>query len=150
MKIIFLDIDGVLVGPKQLKIASGIRAPFCRESVRWLAKLVSETGAKIVITSTWRFNYIDHHSFQKEVFDKKNTFLEAFDYTPKLMKERGTEIWQWLEQHLQVGQYVILDDEPMHIANLRKCQVQTNFENLFGKEHYEKALSILMYQPNIT
>ena len=60
MKIVFLDIDGVL------KTKQGLRRAYARHgklipdswdegAVRNLNKLTEEAGAKIVLTSTWRY-----------------------------------------------------------------------------------------------
>ena len=79
MKIIFLDIDGVLNcenayrnGECQYQewIWEDGRKDhyqrFCVRSKELLNKLIDETGAKIVISSTWRHSGID---FMKKVWD---------------------------------------------------------------------------------
>ena len=63
MKIIFLDIDGVMNSEKSLndffeqdgeeRFEHWIPHPM---HVKWLNKITDETGAKIVISSPWRTN----------------------------------------------------------------------------------------------
>ena len=53
MKIIFLDFDGVLnVIPDGFDKFGGI---FHKHFVENLKRIINETGANIVVTSTWRF-----------------------------------------------------------------------------------------------
>lgn len=60
MKIIFLDIDGVLNSDeyfdkiKYLKI-EGIESEIDRKKVKLLQEAVKQTGAKVVLTSSWRY-----------------------------------------------------------------------------------------------
>lgn len=65
MKLLFLDIDGVLNTEHGLKTISenwtklykiqviGEKDPFCPEAIESLKTIIEETGAKIVIISTW-------------------------------------------------------------------------------------------------
>ena len=67
-KIIFLDIDGVLnhedfyrSGNKKFIAIDPDYSyqSFCPNSKMWLNKLIEETDAKIVISSTWRTDGLD-------------------------------------------------------------------------------------------
>ena len=54
IKVIFLDIDGVLnVIPPDYDEYGGIFHKHFEDNLRWI---IEETGAKIVISSTWRFS----------------------------------------------------------------------------------------------
>ncbi len=62
MKIIFLDIDGVLNSDNWLqseasKTGSYPENKFDPNAVRLLNKMVQQTNAKLVLTSTWRLQY---------------------------------------------------------------------------------------------
>lgn len=53
MKVVFLDIDGVLNTLRSMTAQKKSR-PFDREAVAALNRLLRETGARIVVSSTWR------------------------------------------------------------------------------------------------
>lgn len=120
MKVIFLDIDGVLNNRKSMNAAFN-HAVFptgnnmCHtvdpDCVARLKKLVSNTGASIVVSSTWRL-------FMDEVY---RAFKWCkWDDVPIIGKTakfgaRGAEIDAWLEHNPEVTQYVILDDDSFDI-----------------------------------
>ena len=118
-KILFLDIDGVLnLIPQGFDEFGGIFHPHFVENLR---ELIDKTGAKIVITSTWRFSGL---KTMQEMWKKRNLPGEVIDITPdeqdlvklKLFKYydevcRGHEIQYWLDKHPEVTNYCILDDD---------------------------------------
>ena len=60
MKVIFLDIDGVLNSDEYLKKVKrlhiqGIESEIDINKIKLLKKAVDETKAKVVLTSSWRF-----------------------------------------------------------------------------------------------
>jgi len=118
MKIIFLDIDGVLNSVEQ-SIAnrldqSDVRLyridPVRVGLLRWL---VDQTDAKIVISSTWRYG----HTLQwfEGYFEALGWLAPVIGLTPKLDKIRGLEVQAWLDADDEmvgdVEKYVILDDD---------------------------------------
>ena len=126
-----------------------------------LKKIVDETGAKIVVSSTWRLDitrkgcWIDG-IYQYLLDNLKRYGLEVFDITPDLSRNgslRGKEIHTWLEAHkdLDIDSWVVLDDEwfwdfayPEY--QIRRHLVETSFYMRNGglqDEHVEKALYIL-------
>lgn len=111
MKVIFLDIDGVLNSDeyfdriKDIK-AEGIEREVDVEKVKLLKKAIEETGAKIVLTSSWR--YKRNAQYLKELLLRYNIYTDS---TPFIEHKRGLEIKQWLLEHVDVENYVILDDE---------------------------------------
>lgn len=121
-KILFLDIDGVLVNENHIlemyeiekKEGTNISLdkyghifdPIC---VEFLKRIVKETEAKIVISSTWRLNGIIS---LKRMFKYRNIDLHILDITPCLESRiRGDEISEWLDNKKNIDSYVILDDE---------------------------------------
>ena len=67
MKIIFLDIDGVLNVYCESRDEYG--CCFHSHLVENLRILIEQTGAKIVIISTWRFSGLE---IIKEMWEKRN------------------------------------------------------------------------------
>lgn len=122
MKIIFLDIDGVLnvheIGSVYEKDRFGHL--FVQDFVNNLGRIVEETGAKIVISSTWRYAGLE---IMKEMWAERGLPGEVIDITPDCMYlhneglfewidqvERGHEIDYWLSHNPEVTNYIILDD----------------------------------------
>ena len=109
MKVIFLDIDGVLNSDEYIdraKNTQGIERHIDIEKVKLLKKAINETDAKTVLTSSWR-NSKDIGPL-RELLEKYEIY---FDVTPFINWERGLEIKQWLSTHKCVEDYIILDDE---------------------------------------
>ena len=109
MKVIFLDVDGVLNSDeyfdkiKGLEI-NGIENDIDIEKIKLLKKAVVATGAKVVLSSSWR--YTRNGKELKELLLKYGI---PTDSTPFLGNERGNEIKQWLANHPDTEDYVILD-----------------------------------------
>lgn len=154
MKIIFLDIDGVL--NSDLYLAA--RADQCDEDridlsrVELLAKLVQSTNAKIVLTSTWRvdWNVIpllcgDLGKYLNKCFTAYG--LSISDKTPviNLLSGRRKEILAWLSSHLgEVESFVILDDIDFGWEELHSRVVIANpKENGLEADHVQKAIELL-------
>lgn len=111
MKVIFLDVDGVLNSDEYFdKIRgleiNGIENDIDIEKIKLLKKAVVATGAKVVLSSSWR--YTRNGKELKELLLKYGI---QTDSTPFLGNERGNEIKQWLANHPDTEDYVILDDE---------------------------------------
>ncbi len=111
MKIIFLDIDGVLNLLRRERDEYG--QLFHEEWVENLRKIIDATGAKIVITSTWRGSGLKH---MQDMWKHRNLPGEVIDTTPFLINSivkyidrefepeeapdpRGIEIDWWLGKH---------------------------------------------------
>lgn len=108
MKIIFLDIDGVLNyskwyvdprNPGNLYGQEGEIDPLCIERIN---KICSETRAYIVISSDWR---LDFNACKKRIENAGltsiiigHTPIHLFDMT-ETDKSRGREIERYLQEH---------------------------------------------------
>ena len=84
MKVIFLDVDGVLIHNESL---DGINLHIDEENVKTLKEIVDKTDAKIVLSSSWRKEY------NNDLPGKRNRYkvlenilnrngLEIYDRTP--------------------------------------------------------------------
>ena len=108
MKIIFLDIDGVLNVINQGRDEFGHK--FNPKFVENLKTIIDQTNAKIVISSTWRNAGLAKMQLMWEVRDLPG---EVIDITPNFRHTnavRGEEIAEWLRLN-EVDRYVILDDD---------------------------------------
>lgn len=110
MKVIFLDYDGVLNHHKtSLAEVDGVQTMAEPELVFILNKLVDESGAELVLSSSWR-NYPD---WRKSM--KKSGIIKDFIGRTPCTKDgvegpRGVKIQAWLDEHPEVTQYAIIDD----------------------------------------
>lgn len=144
MKVIFLDIDGVLV-TKQSILANRHIHPhdFDKDCVNVLNHILFETGAKIVISSTWRLFW--NMSELKEHFSKFGIDPDVIiDITPDFNQSmaRGLEIAWWLRNHSEVEDFVIIDDDnDMHHLSL--FLVQTNMDGGLRASHIEYILDMI-------
>jgi HAD domain in Swiss Army Knife RNA repair proteins len=134
VKVIFLDIDGVLnhcdtrsdVSPTTKE---PLPIPIAPECMARLNRLIAETGAKIVISSSWRLfarwqdlgPALARHGLVGDVIGETpdlvndDVWLENWrtrEGVPFAFEklERGWEIREWLAAHPMVTAFVILDD----------------------------------------
>lgn len=119
MKIIFLDINGVLNSIKSRSKAyeisndrdSLIRNSFDDNCMLVLKKLVLDTNSYIVVTSTWRKNR-EYYTIFLEVF-KKYLPIERIIGTTRIdsYEKRILEIKEYLTTcSYKISKFVILDD----------------------------------------
>lgn len=153
LKICFLDLDGVLVtGAHMLALHERkeknfqVPDPACVER---LNRMLEETGAWVVVSSSWRMKYVnrnDHEGIRKMLGDLgvQCWTLPDATMTPALRgdRERGDEIQAWLDEHPRVGQFVILDDDS-DMKHLHTRLVRTTFAKGFEEHHIAEAKFIL-------
>lgn len=111
MKVIFLDMDGVLNSDAYFdsikgKNVEGIEDDVDVKTVKMLKKCVDEIGAKVVVTASAR--YARTGKLLMELLAQNG--INA-DRTPLMKNERGVEIRSYLSMHPEVEDFVILDDE---------------------------------------
>lgn len=138
MKIVFLDIDGVLTydGYENRETAH-----IDESKVELLAKIIKETNSKIVLISSWRGQFVngsyvhpkiyyilvrilEKHGLsikdivpyiKVEITDKRDISLLTLNDLSKIKINpetgRAAEVHQWLCHHSEVERFVILDDE---------------------------------------
>ena len=120
-KVLFLDIDGVLNNSASL--AEGIH--IIPEKCLMVRDICWRTGAKVVISSTWRCGRtLDE---LQQIFRLVGMGGQIVDVTP-WHKEgpRGEEIDHWLKDNTKTKQYAIVDDDGDMLENQMPYFVQTN------------------------
>ena len=146
MKIIFLDIDGVLNSDNYYRnVDRNVKdwARFDPKAVKFIKKLVDDFAAKIVISSTWRFGAVQllKNELEKSELIK---YLHKDWKTPQLYPpSKGKETKSWLDQHPEVTEYVILDDDESILEEQISRFVKTDLKNGMQEEHYNLAKEIL-------
>jgi len=142
IKVIFLDIDGVLNVYCESHDKWG--CTFHRHLVDNLRYIIEKTGAKIVISSTWRSgftmfdgSYIDGLTGLKQMWIDRNLPGEIIDITPNAqdvikntdiefydLVDRGHEIKLWLDKN-PVDNYCIIDDDNDFLTEQKSNFVRT-------------------------
>lgn len=111
MKVIFLDMDGVLAKfgatyQSPYRLERGLYTCLEPELVFILNKLVDETEAELVLSSSWR-----HDPQWREIMKVSGIIKPFYDCTSLVGgHNRGNFITAWLKKHPEVTQYAILDD----------------------------------------
>lgn len=102
--------------------------------------LISQTDAKIVVSSCWR---ADDPELQ-ELFSIVG-IPHYIDITPYHdTRHRGTEVQQWLDKHPEVENYVIIDDDDDMLDKQLDHFVRTDaYKRGLSDENVEKAIKIL-------
>lgn len=155
MKVIFLDVDGILNCQFTKERFEGYIFVMDRK-IELLKKLVDDTGAEIVLSSTWRQGWFHEQLNIEDINTRlfralRNKLqehgLEMIDYTPiKRYKERGLEIDAWLHRWTgePVDSFVILDDlGGKYLRPHANRLVQTSFKEGLQEKHVELAKKIL-------
>lgn len=151
MKIIFLDIDGVLNNGQFLsnvKPSIGLSkfGHFAKQvdanALNLLWEIVTKTNAKIVISSTWRYGKSVEWFVQlfKELTGKDFPIIGK---TPEKDDMRGNEIAAWLRDVDDVTNFVILDDDSDFLDSQMGNLVKTSFETGLNANHVVKCIDIL-------
>ena len=168
-KVIFLDVDGVLNSSRTLYEDISLED----DLISNLKELVDKTGAKIILSSSWRLSTeaiatlmdrldkfglaisgmtcdgVDLDWLEKYEFDVTKKYLDTkFDWDEnrqiKITHDRGAEIFKWLHDHDDCA-YVILDDEIEDIKPYfsESVIVKTSYKTGLTKEDVKKAVQIL-------
>lgn len=150
MKVIFLDIDGVLAVHMQDR-HDQFGAAFHPQFINNLKSIIDTTNAKIVISSSWRFSGLN---IMKLMWEYRKLPGEVIDITPSLRLQhgggisfynnkinqhptpkihgysipRGCEIEYWLnnESLELIDSYVIIDDDTDMLYDQRNNYVCTS------------------------
>jgi hypothetical protein len=132
MKVIFLDIDGVLNNNSWLSNQQNYDK-FCPNNVKIFNYLIKGTDAKVVISSTWR---LYPHLDLKKIFKDQGVDCDIIGFTPDLSKQengiyrgviKGAEIWMWILNWNgeKIESFIIFDDED-DMGTLKESLIQTN------------------------
>lgn len=154
MKVVFLDLDGVLNSRIYDRTRNFDELTYIDETrMPLLKQIIERTNAVIVFSSTWRSDWEKDCVRRKadgnyivETFEKFG--LEIYDKTPDLgfSASRADEIRAWLNEHgKDVSAYVIIDDCNDDWREMREHVVKTSAYIGRGLEeiHVMRAIEIL-------
>lgn len=169
MKYIFLDIDGVLNSTKYVtsdyykQATAGMsdaevmliahHLHLDPEAIKLVNDLVKRSGAKVILSSTWRGKYSCEE--MTEMMKGRGAEFEISDATPALFGKvhssripRGKEIGHYLRLLEDWPEaYVILDDHNDMLSHLPYL-VRTDVRVGLTQDDVEKALKILNGETN--
>lgn len=145
VKILFLDIDGVLNSLGSVLALGDPSHHLDPVSVGLIARVCRETDAQIVVSSSWRIGKavkLLRHELQN---------LGAYKLAERVIGKtgdghhghRGRQIKQWREDNGHTGPYVITDDDSDMLPEQKPYFVHTNWEDGFRARHYREAIKIL-------
>lgn len=170
VKVLFLDIDGVLNSNEHDKTmpngkaghAPGLWEDATQDIVRWcpmmlarLRRIVARTDCRIVISSNWRVHYPPAHMVWKwkQMFGVYGwTDAPVIGATLKLPQKfgqvlngeqtfRGEEVRLWIKEYGPVPAYVCLDDHENFYP--KQPLVQTDPDVGLQDEQVERCIEIL-------
>lgn len=143
MKVIFLDVDGVL--------SSFGERGLCGDRIALFAAVVRQTGAEVVLSSTWRYPHCREQRLRL-LQELGKHGIELLGMTPVLDvavgsvglvagSTRGKEIGAWLAAYREHPdlRFVILDDDPNdEMGDLKDYLVKCDgWAGLTKREAYE-------------
>ena len=164
MKILFVDIDGVLnteqFQVERVKKFGRINSQdlyFQPSCVKHLKRIIDETGCKIVISSTWRTserrmgaietNFVIHNIDPSVIIGKTPNFIytslfsDGSEYVC-----RGSEIKAWIKNNdkvnFNIDKIVIIDDDS-DMSDLKDRLIQTSWKNGLTRKLADKAIRML-------
>lgn len=142
MKVIFLDFDGVINDWYTFNSVN-------EKCIKILKFIVEESNAKLVVTSS------NKYSFQNKFNSLENTLcyklyiqslvnygLSIYDFTPCVLENRELEIKQYLKNHPEIIEYLILDDDYI-FKDLLNHEVFIDLYKGLSEEHVIPSLHIL-------
>jgi len=143
MKILFLDIDGVMISA--FSIVEDNRN-FPLEKINFLNKIIEESNCYIVISSCLRI--LKTLVELKETF-KANNFKypeRIIDVTPNLRKSkcRGEEIQTWINENkdkYDISKIAILDDG--YLEKLNVHLIKTSWDKGLTRDETNKVIERL-------
>jgi hypothetical protein len=155
MKVIFLDIDGVLNSAEFFHRRfeeRGNRAPsnlrehdqLDPDGIRCLNTIIERTGARIVISSTWRLR----NDFRQVIRLLKRQGLKGhiLGRTPRLSGEgivRGHEIAAWLFSQIDWPEGIVILDDDSDMAHLMPWLVKTSNDMGLCVPDIDRAVEML-------
>jgi hypothetical protein len=165
MNYIFLDIDGVMNNQddwlnKAKNNLEGFKdhKMFCDKAWELLSQLCKTTGAKIILSSSWRLSFSmkgnevvlrnKECNWSQKLLDYfKKYEIEVVGLTTNFYDHRGKQIIEYVKYNLFLtDKWVVLDDEICDIEGYvpEEQLFKTEFETGLLEEHCEKIKEYFM------
>ena len=147
MKVIFLDFDGIINDYMTMDQIN-------EDNIEVLKTIVDETNAKVVVTSSHKYKYQRNNDVEDFLNNNyyvralKDSGIEVIDLTPYMIlkekneNQREQEILEYLKNHLEVTQFLILDDDYI-INSLKEHEIFLDVQAGLREKHIIPAIRIL-------
>ncbi|MBQ3137788.1 MAG: hypothetical protein IJB74_09960 [Clostridia bacterium] len=149
MKIIFLDFDGVLNSDRYIRDCGHTGVVLDPSKMKLLKKITDSTGAKIVLTTSWKEHWDKDNTKCDPTGEQINSIfkqygLEIYDKTPVIRPDRENEIKKWLEDNPETENFAVLDDMRLVADFLTGHTVKTSaFSDALTEKDAEDTIRIL-------
>ncbi len=157
MKVIFLDIDGVLNTEESWD--NNENEIIDRNNVKIFKSVIDQTGAVVVMSSGWRLwfdeNMMPEDGYSQYLYDILCEFnIKLFGKTPDFstaeIRTRKTfshvkakEIIAWLNEHETVDKYIVLDDLDLKNEEINSHLVRTNPQFGITEDDAQRIIEML-------
>lgn len=147
MKVLFLDIDGVINSERTCELHHGYPHSFGDHDMKrfdpvaigLIRRVLEETESVVVVSSTWRMHYSC-----EEI--SEGLGIPVLDRTCTGKGLRGEEVKQWLDENTEkhsVTKYAIIDDNSDFLEEQKPFFVQTDYRNGLMYQDFEKLFELL-------
>lgn len=149
MKVIFLDFDGVLNYERYVRAHGNdglIIAPECMENLK---RIVDATKARVVLSTSWREHWSEEIDQCDDVGREINRLFSEYGISiaGKTTEERiprERQIRLWLEAHVDVESFAVIDDLILEDEMLDGHFVKTyNGRKGLDSDNVRQAIDIL-------
>jgi hypothetical protein len=149
VKVIFLDIDGVLNSADWFERISGhaisridaLEEMLEPRAVELLNALIMRTGATVVLSSSWRIAH--GMGFINRALNARGFMQRIMHKTPILGSPRGREIQAWIDRAEEKPEAFVIIDDNSDMAHLADRLVQTTWGTGLQLEHVDRAAEML-------
>lgn len=146
----YVDVDGVLNSNNFAKrmLEEDDYNPFADnyldiQAIRNLRHIVQETGAKIILSSSWRWEKESYEAIKRQLAIVGLEIYDCTDMETFRTRSRTEEILTHIRLHKdEIKNYVILDDD-MILPPLSQNWVQCTFSKGLTHKLAEEAVDIL-------
>lgn len=143
MRVLFLDIDGVLNSTASCIAFNGYPHDFTPSglnkfdhvAIALIRKLCKVGNVKVVLSSTWRLEFTPEQT-------SDGLGIPCIDRTKSLPGTRGVEINEWLSRHPEVEVYAIVDDNSDMLPEQMERFVQTHMDDGLTLREFRKLCAL--------
>jgi len=157
IRVLFLDIDGVLMCDEEYRAGGGVKRQFPGKRAPLILDVCRRAGAVIVVSSTWRHSDDTRDLFVAHGFplhpDWRTPLNErdaALGWAKPLGDLRGHEIKHWLNAHPEVSSYAIIDDDSDMLLEQMPWFCKTAFAEGVTADHADILVEMLTAPRPIT
>lgn len=153
MKVIFLDIDGVLTAPRSFSPFFQNNALPCglaQKKIDLLRSIVQKTDAKLVLSSTWRIEFSTDMIPNSAIGQSLANVFASNDIplcsrtNSQSISSRPYEIQGWLHTHPDVSSFIIIDDNDFGWGDLSSHWLSIKSATGLTQADAKKAIAMLI------